>query len=162
MGASCLDAQIDAVAFRCDVAVDECLSVFSVVANSLYVNLFLFFVPVNMCIECAHSSVLKQEVIDDNMTTSLQVAKESTQYSLTSSLTLETDGVEVYQTKHVLDVDILQVDVQGVLIAACGPSAPLEVLLLVADFEIVDVKPFLAVADEAGLDLPLGIAYCQT
>ena len=40
VGASGFDAQIDAVAFRCNVAIDVCFSFLSVVANSMYINLF--------------------------------------------------------------------------------------------------------------------------
>ena len=100
---------------------------------------------------------MEQEVVDHDTTARLQVAEETAQHGLTCGLSLEADSIEVNQTKHVFDVHIQHVDVQRIVVVCGGLAVHPQVLLLVANLEVVNVKTLLAVAEIAGLDLPFGV-----
>ena len=114
-GTFSLDVQVDIVAFGRHITVDEGFCCRTVIGNSLYVNLFCFFVPGDICVQITHSSVLKLEVSDEEFRIGFQFAEDTSQRATACCLTAETDRIEVNQIKDIFDINIAHIDVNGVL-----------------------------------------------
>ena len=69
--------------------------------------------------------------------------------------------MEVDEVQNVTDVNLLEVEFQRVETVVRCRSVYHEVLLVVADGEIVDVQSLVVISDMTRHHIPFGIVYCH-
>ena len=101
--------------------------------------------------------MLELKIGDVELCLCTKFAEDSANSAASGSIAVEVDGIEAHKLQHVFDVDIFEVDSDGVRGVFRGNAVDDEVLLTMADGEVLDVEELVGVSDEAALDVPVGV-----
>ena len=106
-GALSINTQVDIVALRRDVSVDECLMLRTIIGNCMNVNLFEHFVEVNSSMEHTERTVFESKLLYIQLGVGIRVVEQTLYYRLARSLAGEIYRMEIDEVQHVCYIYIL-------------------------------------------------------
>lgn len=149
-----IDTQVDIVALRRYVSVDECLMLRTIIGNCMNINLFELLVEVNSSMKHTERTVFEGKLLYIQLGVGIRVVEQAFYYRLARSFAGEIYRMEIDEVQHVCYIHILQVGYDRIGLLGCSETRNDDVLLIVAHGKMVYQQTVLTVDDVGRMNLP--------